>query len=213
MDRLAAMETLVRVIETGSFSAAARQLGVGQPAVSKTVAQLEERLGVRLLLRSSRGLTPTEAGQSFYERAKRALEEADEADSAARGAGAGLSGRLRFSAAVTFARLQIVPRLPTVPGRAPGALGRGHSRRPQCRPDRGGHRRRVPDRRRAGRRVDDGAQDRAVARPGARHARLFRGKGRAPHAGRAARPSGGDLCPGRRRRDLHLSQGRRPRKP
>ncbi|MGE5148076.1 MAG: LysR family transcriptional regulator [Candidatus Eiseniibacteriota bacterium] len=112
MDRLAAMAALVRVVETGSFSAAARQLGVGQPAVSKTVAQLEERLGVRLLLRSTRGLAPTEAGQNFYERAKRALEEADEADSAARGAGAGLTGRLRFSAPVTFARLQIVPRLP-----------------------------------------------------------------------------------------------------
>ena len=65
MDRLAAMETFVRVVETGSFSAAARTLNVGQPAVSKTVAQLEERLGVRLLMRSTRGLSPTEAGQSF----------------------------------------------------------------------------------------------------------------------------------------------------
>ena len=54
--------TVVRVIETGSFSAAARQLRIGQPAVSKTIAQLEERLGVRLLLRSSHGLTQTEAG-------------------------------------------------------------------------------------------------------------------------------------------------------
>jgi len=92
MDRLAAMEVLVRVIETGSFSAAARQLRVGQPAVSKTIAQLEERLGVSLLLRSSRGLTPTESGQNFYERAKRSIEEADEAELAAREAGAGLTG-------------------------------------------------------------------------------------------------------------------------
>jgi len=112
MDRLAAMEVFVRVVETGSFSAAARHLRVGQPAVSKTVAQLEERLGVRLLLRSSRGLMPTEAGQNFYERAKRAIEEADEADLAARGASASLSGELRVSAAVTFSRLHIVPRLP-----------------------------------------------------------------------------------------------------
>ena len=52
MDRLVAMETFVRVIEAGSFSAAAKQLRVGQPTVSKTVAQLEDRLGVRLLLRS-----------------------------------------------------------------------------------------------------------------------------------------------------------------
>ena len=112
MDRLTAMEVFVRVIETGSFSAAARQLGVGQPAVSKTIAQLEDRLAVRLILRTSHGLTPTEAGTNFYERAKRSIAEADEADLAARGAGAGLSGRLRFSASVTFGRLEIMPRLP-----------------------------------------------------------------------------------------------------
>ena len=111
MDRLAAMETFIRVVETGSFSAAARQLRVGQPAVSKTVAQLEDRLGVQLLLRSTQGLTPTEAGQNFYERAKRAIEEADEAELVARGASASLSGNLRISAAVTFARLHVVPRL------------------------------------------------------------------------------------------------------
>ena len=111
MSRLEAMEAFVRVVETGSFSAAARQLHMGQPAVSKTVAQLEERLGVQLLLRSTQGLTPTEAGQSFYERAKRAIEEADEAEIAARGANASLSGELRVSAAVTFARLYVVPRL------------------------------------------------------------------------------------------------------
>jgi DNA-binding transcriptional LysR family regulator len=111
MDRLSAMETFVNVVEAGSFSGAARRLNVGQPAISKTVAQLEDRLGVRLLLRSTRGLTPTEAGQSFYERARRSIEEADEADRAAQGAGAGLSGPLRICAAVTFARLRIVPHL------------------------------------------------------------------------------------------------------
>ena len=112
MDRLTAMEVLVRVAETGSFSGAARLLRVGQPAVSKTIAQLEERLGVSLLLRSSRGLAPTEAGQNFYERAKRSIEEADEAEVAARDAGAGLAGRLRFSSGITFGRLHIIPRLP-----------------------------------------------------------------------------------------------------
>lgn len=112
MDRLAAMEAFVRVVDAGSFSGAARLLRVGQPAVSKTIAQLEERLGVRLLLRSTHGLTPTEAGRSFYERARRAIEEADEAENAARGAGATLSGRLRICAAVTFSRLHVLPRLP-----------------------------------------------------------------------------------------------------
>ena len=112
MDRLAAMEVLVRVVETGSFSGAARLLRVGQPAVSKTIAQLEERLGVSLLLRLSPGVTPTEAGQNFYERCKRLIEEADEAELAARDAGAGLAGRLRFSSDGMLCRLHIMPRLP-----------------------------------------------------------------------------------------------------
>lgn len=112
MDRYQAMATFVRVVETGSFSAAARFLNVGQPAVSKTIAQLENRLQVSLLIRSTHGLAPTEAGQRFYERAKLAIQEADEAELAARGAGAGLSGCLRVSAATTFARLHVVPLLP-----------------------------------------------------------------------------------------------------
>jgi DNA-binding transcriptional LysR family regulator len=111
MDRLAAMQTFVKVIETGSFSAAARQLRLGQPAISKTVAQLEERLGLPLLLRSSRRLSATEAGQIFYDHAKVTIAQAEEAELAARGAGAGLTGRLRVSAGVTFARLKIVPKL------------------------------------------------------------------------------------------------------
>ncbi|WP_342627399.1 LysR family transcriptional regulator [Nguyenibacter vanlangensis] len=112
MDRYQAMATFVRVVESGSFSAAARHLNVGQPAVSKTIAQLESRLQVSLLIRSTHGLTPTEAGQRFYERARNALQEADEAELAAKGAGTGLSGRLRVSAATTFARLHVIPRLP-----------------------------------------------------------------------------------------------------
>src|SRR5580704_831076 len=112
MDRLAAMEAFVRVVDAGSFSGAAKQLRVGQPAVSKTIAQLEDRLGVRLLLRSTHGLTPTEAGRNFYNRAKRSIEEAEEAELAARGAAATLSGRLRFCAPLTFARLHVMPSLP-----------------------------------------------------------------------------------------------------
>lgn len=111
MDRLQAMETFVNVVDAGSFSGAARRLNVGQPAVSKTIAQLEDYLGVQLLLRSTRGLVPTDAGLGYYEGARRALDEVEEADVTARGAGAGLSGRLKISAAVTFARLHIMPRL------------------------------------------------------------------------------------------------------
>ena len=111
MDRLRDMEVFARVVETGSFSAAARDLNLGQPAVSKTVAALEDRLGIRLLVRSTRRLSPTEAGQAFYERALRAIAEANEAEAAAQGAGAGLEGRLRICSPVTFARLHLVPKL------------------------------------------------------------------------------------------------------
>jgi DNA-binding transcriptional LysR family regulator len=106
------MEALVRVIDTGSFSGAARQMQVGQPAVSKAIAQLEDWLGVRLLLRSTRSLAPTESGLNFYVRAKRALEEAEEAVLAARGVGAGLTGKLRVAATVCFGRLHIMRQLP-----------------------------------------------------------------------------------------------------
>ena len=112
MDRLAAMEAFVRVIDAGSFSGAAKQLRVGQSTVSKTIAQLEDRLGVRLLLRSTHGLTLTEAGRNFYERAKRTIQEVEQAEVAARGDAATLQGRLRVSAPVTFARLHVIPRLP-----------------------------------------------------------------------------------------------------
>lgn len=112
MDRFAAMRALVRVIDAGSFSDAARHLRIGQPAISKAISQLEAELGVRLISRTTRGLAPTDAGQRFYERAVRAIEEADEAESAARGVGSSLTGRLRVSMAVTFGRLHIIPHLP-----------------------------------------------------------------------------------------------------
>lgn len=111
MNRLVEMETFLRVVEAGSFSAAARDLKIGQPAVSKTIAQLERRLGVQLLVRSTHSLAMTEAGQEFFKRARLAIESADEADRVARGTLTKLSGRLRISAAVTFARLHVLPYL------------------------------------------------------------------------------------------------------
>src|SRR5271169_4215743 len=119
MDRLATMEAFVLAVDTGSFSAAARRLNVGQPAVSKLVAQLEDRLGVKLLVRTTRGLTATEAGLNYYERAQRVIEEVDEAELAARGAGSGLTGRLRICGAVTFARIHLMPHLPEFLARHP----------------------------------------------------------------------------------------------
>jgi DNA-binding transcriptional LysR family regulator len=113
MDRLAALEIFVRVVDTGSFSAVARRQRIGQPAVSKAVVQLEEWLGVSLLLRSTRSVVPTEAGRIFYERAKRTIEEAGEAVLAARGSASGLSGKLRVSTSVCFGRLDVIPNLST----------------------------------------------------------------------------------------------------
>jgi DNA-binding transcriptional LysR family regulator len=111
MDRLAALEIFVRVVDAGSFSAVARRQGVGQPTVSKAVVQLEEWLGVSLLLRSTRSVVPTEAGRAFYERAKRTIEEADEAVMAAQGIANGLSGKLRVSTSICFGRLHVIPSL------------------------------------------------------------------------------------------------------
>ena len=112
MDMLRTMAIFTRVLETASFSAAARDLQLGQPAISKAVVALEAHLGVRLLTRSTRRLTATEAGQAFYENATHVLALAEEAEITARGAGAGLEGRLRISVPVTFGRLHLVPKLP-----------------------------------------------------------------------------------------------------
>jgi DNA-binding transcriptional LysR family regulator len=120
MDRLSAMETFVCVVESGSFSAAARRLNIGQPAVSKAIAQLEEYLGIQLLLRSTRGLMPTEAGQGYYEGALRAISETNQAERDARGASSGLNGRLKICAAVTFARIHIIPHIDRFLAQNPG---------------------------------------------------------------------------------------------
>src|SRR3546814_5695506 len=76
MARLDAMEIFAEVVECGGFSAAARRLGVSKSAVSKQVARLEDRLGVRLLNRTTRRLSLAEAGATFYAACRRVLEEA-----------------------------------------------------------------------------------------------------------------------------------------
>ena len=71
----------VRVVQSGSFSAVAREAGVGQPSVSKQIAQLEAHLGAQLLRRTSRSMTLTEAGQTFYEAAVRLVDDLEAAES------------------------------------------------------------------------------------------------------------------------------------
>lgn len=109
MDRLQAMQTLVRVVELGSFSAAARELGSTQSAVSKQVAALEKALGAQLLARSTRALKLTEAGGRYVEQARRLVAEVAEAESELRAGEHRLQGWLRVAASVTFGRMKLMP--------------------------------------------------------------------------------------------------------
>ena len=95
-DRLQELTAFVRAGETGSFSRVARELGVSQPSISRMVGSLEARLGVKLLLRTTRHVTLTDAGRVFLERARQILGELDDAENAARGLDS-LRGRLRAS--------------------------------------------------------------------------------------------------------------------
>jgi DNA-binding transcriptional LysR family regulator len=98
MDILAAMRIFVRVVERGNLSRAARDLGIGQPAVSDRIDRLEKHLGVKLLRRSTRAVSCTDEGTLFYERSKQVVEAADEACAAASGRDRSLRGALRIAA-------------------------------------------------------------------------------------------------------------------
>ena len=111
MDRLAVMEQFLAVAEAGSFSAAARRLNIGQPSISKAVAQLEAYLGVRLLHSSTRSLTLTEAGRRYRDGAERAIAAAAAAEIAAKEDGGRLAGPVRVVVPTCLARLHLVPRL------------------------------------------------------------------------------------------------------
>jgi DNA-binding transcriptional LysR family regulator len=119
MDRFDAMRMFVRVVETGSFSAVARETGVGQPSVSKQIAQLEAHLGAQLMRRTSRSMSLTEAGQTFYESAVRLVGELEAAESLIGRGQTAPSGLVRVTVAPVFARLYVVPRLPEFFARYP----------------------------------------------------------------------------------------------
>jgi DNA-binding transcriptional LysR family regulator len=118
-DRVLSMQTFVRAVDGGSLSAAARALGKSLAAVSRTLSQLEERLGVRLLHRSTRKLTLTEAGAAFYESARRILAEIDEAETALAGGAAAPQGTLTVTAPLLFGRLHVAPIVAEWLGRYP----------------------------------------------------------------------------------------------
>ena len=109
MDRLQQLSVFRRVVETGNITRAARDLAMSQPSVSRIIAELEQRLGVPLLLRSPRGLTATETGQSFHLEAIRILDSLEEAEANARGAQAALSGNVRLACVAAFFNAVLLP--------------------------------------------------------------------------------------------------------
>ena len=109
MDRLLAMEMFVRVVETGSFSKAAKEFATTQPTVTKQVAATEARLKVRLLNRNTRGVSLTESGALYYERCKQIVHQAQEADSIVRLRQTQAQGLLRIGTSVAFGRRVMVP--------------------------------------------------------------------------------------------------------
>ena len=102
MDRLTEMEAFATVVDQGGFTDAARKMGISKSAVSKHVSSLENRLGARLLNRTTRRVSPTEIGLAYYDRARRVLNDAGEADALVSSMQSAPSGLLRISVATDF---------------------------------------------------------------------------------------------------------------
>jgi DNA-binding transcriptional LysR family regulator len=111
MDRLAELDIFARIVTAGSMSAAARELGLSPPVVSKRIKSLEERLGTRLLQRTTRQLALTESGKGFYERVVAILSSVDEAEAWVSRRAAQARGVLRVSAPTSFGRMHVAPHL------------------------------------------------------------------------------------------------------
>jgi DNA-binding transcriptional LysR family regulator len=119
MDRLRTIEAFVRVAESGSFSEAARRLRSSKSAVSRQVATLEAELDARLFHRTTRSLTLTEAGRSYFERATRILADLEEANLSVSQLQAAPRGRLRVNAPMSFGFLHLAPAIPDFLSRYP----------------------------------------------------------------------------------------------
>lgn len=109
MDRLQAMHMFVRVVETGSFSKAAKEFATTQPTVTKQVAAIEAHLQVRLLNRNTRGVSLTEVGALYFDKCKAIVVDVQEADSVVRKRQSQAQGMLRISTSVAFGRRVMVP--------------------------------------------------------------------------------------------------------
>ena len=117
-DRLQELQVFVRAAESGSFSKAARELKLSQPSVSRIIGELETRLGVTLLLRTTRRITVTDAGALFVERAREILSQIEDAEDAARGLDS-LRGTIRLAIPIMYGTREIIPRLPKFLGMHP----------------------------------------------------------------------------------------------
>ena len=111
MERSGEMEVFVRVVAEGGFSAAARTLDLTPSAVSKLIARLEQRLGARLLVRTTRALRLTDEGEAYHRAAMRILQELNDADQEA--SGGAVRGRLRVSASLPFGTMFVAPAVAT----------------------------------------------------------------------------------------------------
>ncbi|SDW44083.1 LysR family transcriptional regulator [Roseicitreum antarcticum] len=109
MDRLSCDRMFAAVMEAGSFTAAAGRLGITSGQASKLVARLETALGVRLLNRTTRAISPTEAGQAYFDRLRPLLDEFDSLDAVVRDVTQAPRGRLRLTAPLTFGELELTP--------------------------------------------------------------------------------------------------------
>lgn len=109
VDRFDAMRLLVTVVEAGTLSAASRRLGTPLPTISRRIADLERQLNAKLLLRSTQGLVPTEAGRVYLAAARRILEDVDEAERAVAGEWRTPRGELVVTAPMVFGRLHMLP--------------------------------------------------------------------------------------------------------
>ena len=117
-DRLLALKTFARVARLGSFSRAARDLGLSQPSASRIVANLEHDVGAALMVRTTRAVTLTEAGADYLARIEPLLAALEDADHAARGTDE-LRGTLRIGLSSSFAVREVIPRLPPFMARHP----------------------------------------------------------------------------------------------
>ena len=120
MDRITGLRVFSRVASLGSLSAAARSLGMSQTMATKHLAALEERLGIKLVHRSTRRLTLTEAGRSYLEAAERILVDLEDADAQASAQSVEVRGTLRLNAPLSFGIREIAPRLLNLKERHPG---------------------------------------------------------------------------------------------